>query len=67
MAGFSGHHVKEYDWRDDSNKNDNLYEDPRGKGWNYTEYSTPYTGPADKWYRINVGSSTSLRTTTIAI
>lgn len=48
-ARFSGGHVKEYDWRDDEAKNESLYEDPRGKGHHYTEYTTPYQGPADTW------------------
>jgi hypothetical protein len=36
LSFFSGGHIKEYDWRDDTKKNEDLYKDPRGVGWDYT-------------------------------
>lgn len=46
-----GHHVKEYDWRDDPKINKELYVDIRDKGWNPDEYTFPYEGKME-WYRI---------------
>ena len=46
-----GHHVKEYDWRDDPKVNKDLEEDIRDRGWNPEEYTTPYSGTME-WYRV---------------
>jgi hypothetical protein len=49
MARFGGgHHVQEYDWRDDPNVNKDIYVDPRDKGWDPKTYSFPYSG-SDDW------------------
>ncbi len=46
-----GHHVKEYDWRDDPKVNKELEEDIRDRGWNPEEYTTPYSGTM-QWHHV---------------
>lgn len=49
-ASFGGHHeVKEYDWRDDPNVNNDLVVDIRDRGWDPAKYKFPYEGK-DEWF-----------------
>ena len=41
MAFFSKSLIKEFEWRDDTKKNYDLYKDSRGVGLKYTEYTIP--------------------------
>jgi len=51
--GGHGHEVKEYDWRDDPAVNNDIYVDPRDRGWDHTKYVFPYEGRDDWWFPIN--------------
>lgn len=48
--GFSGGHVKEYDWRDDPKHNADLVYNPRNFDWKPENYTTPYSSGPDAWY-----------------
>jgi len=48
FSGGHGHHVEEYDWRDDPKVNNDLYVDPRDRGWDPKTYQFPYVGE-DHW------------------
>jgi len=51
--GGHGHEVKEYDWRDDPKVNNDIYVDPRDRGWDPTTYTFPYEGRDDWFFPIN--------------
>jgi len=57
-ACFGGHHeIKEYDWRDDPKVNNDIYIDPRDRGWDVTKYTFPYEGRDDWFFPIGGDSA----------
>jgi hypothetical protein len=49
--GFGGgHHVKEYDWRDDPKYNPDLVYNPRNFDWKPETYTFPFSHEGEKWW-----------------